>query len=217
VEADEFKDRKAPYAPVSAFQEFLLKIRNVGVPPRVDQRFLQKHSIAAGNEWALLSALKFLGIIGSQGEPTPAYRRLLSSAESEDTLRHLIESAYAPLFEEGGMSKSAADLENYFRVTSSPSQARNAARFFRALCSMAGVSRSDRSALQPITPERAERPAAPPVQVAPASGETGMRELVLRAKASLLEKLPAPQPEWSASEYRAICEQFLEMLRHLDA
>ena len=36
-------------------------------------------------------------------------------------------------------------------------------------------------------------------------------------QANLLEKLPAPDPAWSAAEYQAICDSFLEMLRSLDA
>lgn len=219
LEADEFRSRKAPYAPVSALREFFSKIRNVGVPPRVDQRFLQKHNIAAGNEWSLLSALKFLGVIDSQGEPTSAYRRLLSTDQFEQTLRNLVELAYAPLFEDGGGSMSPDELANYFRVTSSPSQARNAARFFLAVSRMAGMTgssgkprRSERATEEPR--ESAPTVSAQPAPSRPLAGDT--RDIVLRAKAALLEKLPAPQPTWSASEYRAICEQFLEMLRRLD-
>ena len=219
MEADEFKSRKAPYAPVSALREFFSKIRNVGVPARVDQRFLQKHNIAAGNEWSLLSALKFLGVIDRQGEPTAAYRRLLSSDQFEGTLRNLVELAYGPLFEDGGGTMTADELTNYFRVTSSPSQARNAARFFLAVSGMAGMLPSSPRSLRTPVPAAIERekaeatspPASPGVVSSPST-----RDAVLRAKATLLEKLPAPHPAWTAAEYSAICDRFLEMLRHLD-
>ena len=65
-------------------------MRNVGVPPRVDQRFLQKHNIAAGNEWALLSALKFLEIVDEHGVPTHAYRLLQTTDRFENTRIFLV-------------------------------------------------------------------------------------------------------------------------------
>lgn len=224
MEADEFKGRKAPYAPVSALEEFFNKMRNVAVPARVDQRFLQKLSIAAGNEWALLSALKFLGVIDSQGRPTHAYRLLQSSDRFQDTLRHLVQTAYEPVFNAGGLAMSQDDLVNFFRVTSSPSQQRNAARFFRAVCRMAGIEEEGETAGQPLKPAALTPSPAPVSPVLPRFGaeaqavsiDAETRAIVLRAKARLLEKLPAPREDWSATEYESICERFLEMLRHLE-
>lgn len=212
MESEEFKERKAPYAPVSAVEEFLDKMAKVAVPPRVDRAFLQKLNIARGNEWALLSALKFLGVINQQGVPTPAYRRLLSTETQRETLRSLVENGYAQLFEIGGPDMSTTDLVNYFRVASSPSQARNAARFFRAVSELAGLD-------GPAAPERlpqaaSTRPAGQPVSVAPRASDT--QQFLAEAKVRLLDKLPAPRPEWDAADYAAVCQTFLEMLRHLD-
>jgi hypothetical protein len=216
VEASDYKDRKAPYAPVSALIEFLDKIPDKSVPPRVDRGFLQKLNVGLGNEWALLSALKFLGIIDAQGAPTTAYRHLLDSDRREETLRSLVESAYAPLLEMGGLAMDTGDLVNYFRVASSPSQAKNAARFFRAVANMGGEARtrpSGRPQEAVTPPETAEEPARRTQAEASADRDTILAE----AKARLLDKLPAPDPRWSAAEYAAIMDRFLEILQHLDA
>jgi hypothetical protein len=214
MESSDYKDRKAPYAPVSAFVEFLDKIPDKSVPSHVDRTFLQKLNVAAGNEWALLSALKFLGIIDAQGTPTTEYRKLLDSEHRQETLRNLVEGAYAPLLAMGGAAMSNADLVNYFRVASSPSQARNAARFFQSVRRLAGGARHVPVGVVP------DRPTEEPV-VAQAPGvdrPTRDRETILaEAKARLLEKLPAPEPGWSAAEYAAIMDRFLEILQHLDA
>jgi hypothetical protein len=218
VEASDYKDRKAPYAPVSAFVEFLDKITDKSVPARVDRAFLHKLNVGVGNEWALLSALKFLGIIDAQGAPTTAYRHLLDLDRRQETLRSLVDAAYAPLLDMGGMSMDSADLVNYFRVASSPSQARNAARFFRSLMRLAGESAvssgpSSPSVDEPARDSERERPPAPARE-----RDTKDRNTVLaEAKARLLEKLPAPDPRWSAAEYAAIMDRFLEILKHLDA
>lgn len=213
VESSDYKERKAPYAPVSAFLEFLDKIPNKSVPSRVDRNFLQKLNVATGNEWALLSALKFLGIIDAQGTPTTEYRRLLDSEHRQESLRNLVEVAYAPLLAMGGADIGTADLVNYFRVASSPSQARNAARFFQSVMRLAGGTRpAPRVIPEPLTVEASDD------RVLESKRPTGDRDTILaEAKARLLEKLPGPDPRWSAAEYAAIMDRFLEILRHLDS
>jgi hypothetical protein len=211
-------ERRAPYAPVSALREFFERIRDMSAPPRVDRRFLQRLNVASNNEWALLSALKFLGVIDERGAPTHAYRLLQTTDRFQETLRHLVETAYEPLFDLGGAAMSLEDLRNYFRVSSSPSQAKNAARFFREVCEMAGVRGSaTRSTLAQEIVEDAEEIRMPPEEIPPRPAVPGpARDLLLEAKARLLEKLPTPRPDWSAAEYEAICRHFLAMLQHLD-
>lgn len=213
LEASDYKERKAPYAPVSAFTEFLDKIPDKSVPPRVDRSFLQKLNVAIGNEWALLSALKFLGIIDAQAAPTTEYRRLLDNEHRDETLRDLVEKAYAPLLALGGASMDWDDLVNYFRVASSPSQARNAARFFRALLQRTGSSTPPASRPSEA-PHALTRDADRSETKAPKRDSTAV--ILAEAKAKVLEKLPAPDPRWSAAEYAAIMDRFLEILQHLE-
>lgn len=215
VDASDYKDRKAPYAPVSAFVEFLDKIPDKSVPPRVDRPFLQKLNVGLGNEWALLSALKFLGIIDAQGSPTTAYRHLLDSDRRQETLRSLFEAAYAPLLGMGGTSMGSDDLVNYFRIASSPSQAKNAARFFRSVAQLAG----ERAARPAGLREQAQPSdaAQEPARLAEPAASSDRDTILAEAKARLLDKLPAPDPKWSAAEYAAIMDRFLEILHHLDS
>ncbi|HZU14946.1 MAG TPA: DUF5343 domain-containing protein [Chloroflexota bacterium] len=213
MDAEEFKARKAPYAPVSALEEFLERMGNFSVPARVDRNFLQKMSLARGNEWALLSALKFLGIINPQGVPTPAYRRLLG-ADRSDVLRGLVSQAYAPLLDNGGLSMPPDELVAYFRTASSPSQAKNAARFFRAVAEMAGLEgQSERETAERRSPQPATHPLAQP---APSSLPPDVAARLALARAQLLDKLPSPRTDWSAEQHAAIYDQFLEMLRLLE-
>lgn len=217
MDTPEIRGRKAPYAPISALREFFSRIKNVGVPGMVDRKFIQKLNVASNNEWALLSALKFLGVIDDRGEPTHAYRSLQSD-RFEETLRHLVEIAYAPLLEVDGLGMSIEDLENYFRVTSSPSQAKNAARFFRELTRLSRITEVRPAGIREVVGEAALSPAvsSPPRESAlPVTIDEDTRALVLRAKASLVQKLPAPRADWTAAEYESICNSFLQMLEHL--
>jgi hypothetical protein len=211
---EEFSGRKAPYAPISALREFFERIRNVSPPARVDRRFFQKLSVAGSNEWALLSALKFLGIVDDNGVPTAAYRALQTSDRFEHALRELVLNAYKPLFDAGGDDMSVEDLRNYFRVTSSPSQAKNAARFFREVCQLAGLDRPGPSVHRlTVGADPSSAPARPAADRAASSRGD---DAVLQAKIRLLEKMPPYHPEWSPEEYRSICDRFLSMLAHLD-
>src|SRR5450759_2740911 len=85
------------------------------VPEAVDHRFLKKLSVASNNEYALLSALKFLGIIDPRGRPTTSYRALQTVDGFKEALRRLVEQAYKPAFEAGAGDMRNEELIDYFK------------------------------------------------------------------------------------------------------
>ncbi|HEX6506421.1 MAG TPA: DUF5343 domain-containing protein [Chloroflexota bacterium] len=216
-----FADRKAPYAPISALGQFFEKIRDRQLPDQVDHRFLQKLNVASNNEYALLSALKFLGVLDDRGKPTHAYRLLQTTDRFQETLWHLVQTAYKPVFDLGADQWANDDLVNYFRRTSSASQAKNAARFFLAVCNLAGYGRNVQLTSKPAPPPRTDLTStSDDLEEAlnwPAPAGIGRDQIrLLEAKVRLLEKLPEVHPDWSAAEYQAICDSFVTMLRSLD-
>jgi hypothetical protein len=224
VIAGDFAGRRAPYAPISALQRFFVRIRDRQVPDLVDHTFLEKLNVASNNEYALLSALKFLDVVDERGKPTHAYRLLQTTDRFEPTLRHLVETAYKPVFDAGADGWTQEDLVNFFRVSSSASQAKNAARFFYAVCQLAKLNQGDAPPLSERASQSVDRTAG--YTVVPTSGNEGGADArasdpsrngdLLRAKARLLEKLPAADPSWSAAEYQSICDRFVAMLESLD-
>lgn len=218
-----FGGRKAPYAPISSLARFFDRIRDRQVPEMVDHNFLSRLNVAHNNEYALLSALKFLGVVSDGGRPTTAYRSLQTTHEFKDTLWGLVQLSYKPVFEAGAETFDLDDLVNFFRVSSSPSQAKNAARFFRAVCELAG--HTPWAGPTPAVYEPSSRTAHSRLETASEPGEGRVTSAALAplppisalaAKADLLSKLPAPHPDWPAETYLDICNRFLEMLRHLD-
>jgi Family of unknown function (DUF5343) len=131
--------RAAPYASARSLREFLQRIQGLGVPARVDREYLRRLSVARNNEWSLLSALKFIGVLTPQGAPTQNYRFLQTTDRRQPTLAGLVTSAYGDLITAGGLTMDQEDLRNYFRLASSASQAKNAARFFREVAEMSGL------------------------------------------------------------------------------
>jgi hypothetical protein len=222
--AGEFETRRAPYAPISALRLFFERIRDRQAPEVVDQRYLAKLNVASKNEYALISALKFLDILDDRGKPTHSYRLLQTTDRFQTTLQHLVLTAYKPVFDLGAHNWPLEDLVNYFRVNSSASQAKNAARFFHAVCALAGFDEEQpgdpdrRPVVEDPTPSVAEatESAQVPAVSSPVQKPGPVSDVVLGAKARLVEKLPVANPSWSASEYAAICETFLGMMRNLD-
>jgi len=174
----------------------------MNAPRRVDRQFLQRLGVARNNEWALLSTLKWLGVVEEDGSPALAYRNLQSSETFQATLQALVLDAYAPLFEAGGQAMSAEELRDYFAAKSSPSQAKNAARFFREIREMAGLEEMAwrRPSREPATCTPVLSPQSP-----------GLAQ----ARATLMEKFPPANASWSASDYVDVCNRFLDMLRVL--
>lgn len=212
-----FSRRKAPYAPISALREFFERMRNSSVPQKIDKKYLERFNIAPGNEWALLSALKFLGVIDDRGAPAAAYIPLLTSDRFESTLASLVKEAYADLIQNGGLTMSGDDLANYFRVASSASQARNAARFFREVSQLAGLapdthqSQTVLTQTSPVVRERSTRGAAL------STAETLEAPATPRSlKAEILSRLPPPNPAWSAADYIEVYDRILRLLEHAD-
>ncbi|HEX8918469.1 MAG TPA: DUF5343 domain-containing protein [Chloroflexota bacterium] len=214
--------RKAPYAPIVALREFFERMRDMSPPARIDRRFIQKMNVASNNEWALLSALKFLGVVDERGVPTHAYRLLQTTDRFQDTLAHLVRQSYADLFASGIHRRGTDELRDYFRLTSSPSQARNATRFFREVCALAGMEgdqiegadRSDRPSGRRAEPESGTLDRVG--ENAPASNEWKSVDELVAAKIRLIDKLPAARDEWGAGDYAEICRHFAHMIQELN-
>jgi hypothetical protein len=234
VRGGEFGGRRAPYAPISALAKFFDRIRDRQIPDRVDHNYLSKLNVAHNNEYALLSALKFLGVVDEHGTPTMVYKNLQTTQAFRHTLWHLVTVAYKPLFNVGAEAWGLEEQINFFRVSSSASQAKNAARFFRAVCDLAGHRPWDD--IDPASPDvhlremhvelSSDAPSPPPpydLHRGPASlspngsgADHHASPAQIDAKAELLAKLPPPRLDWSAEQYLQICDRFLQMLQHLD-
>jgi hypothetical protein len=111
---DEIQESRAPAAPYTAFSSVKTAVRQMkehGIPSRVDRSVLTNFSGAVTSQ--VMTALKFLSLIDSEGRPGNGLKSLVDAIDSESdwpkALAQVLQYAYAPLF--------AADLQ-----TASPSQ-----------------------------------------------------------------------------------------------
>lgn len=136
------RKRKAPYISISALMGFLDHIRYVSTPKKVDTGLLQDYGVSKGNVFALLSAIKFLGLVDGSGKPTPAFSSLQTMGdEFRSNLREIVENAYADLFARLDVSRDSREhIRNYFARNYSVSQSERATSLFLDLCREAGIS-----------------------------------------------------------------------------
>lgn len=133
--------RNAPYVSATALSQFFDHIRYVTTPKKVDAGLLLDYGISKGNVFALVSALKFLGLIDNGGKPTPAFGSLqVMGEEFVSNLREVVNTAYDDLFARLDVSRDSREhIRNYFARNYSPSQSDKATILFLDLCKEANI------------------------------------------------------------------------------
>jgi hypothetical protein len=136
------KGAAPPYGPTTGTIQALQLMRKT-TPSKVDGDFLRAHKIAPGNEYKVVGALRFLGLIDDNGMPMEK-SRLLKTMGSTFTLalQEIVRSAYRELFHYLDIKKATRDdVYNYFITESKlgTEMAAKAARFFITLCRMAQI------------------------------------------------------------------------------
>ncbi len=138
---------KPPYISPIWVARFLEKARKVKVTT-LDSEFIKTYEIAPpGNEGKVVTALKFFGVVHSDGsvdQDILTGLRLEGDAHKAK-LKEVIEKAYSKLFSELDVAKcDSATLRNYFigqKMTQSI--AKGAATLFVFLCNEAGIGLSE--------------------------------------------------------------------------
>lgn len=141
--------RNAPYVAAKALNSFFERIKFVSTPEKIDSGLLLDYGIPKGNVFALISAIKFLGLVDEEGIPTPAFKSLQVTGEEFITaLKKIIYDAYSDLFSKLDISKDSRDhIRNYFARNYSNAKAGDSANIFLSLCRMAQIPISEE--LQP--------------------------------------------------------------------
>jgi hypothetical protein len=100
VSSEQAKSRTTPpYTSYRTFKTFLHDLHEEGVPSRIDRSVLTRFSGVVGTQ--LMHALRFLGLIADQGQPTERLIGLASAHGAPDwsgKLLELLRREYAPMF-----------------------------------------------------------------------------------------------------------------------
>lgn len=202
-----------PYVPYRTFQTFLEFLLDEGIPERIDKTVWgPRFSGSSGTQ--LMTALKVLRLVDPEGHPSEELD-VLVHAEGEDRrvlLRRILERFYVPVFELDLARASKGQFHEAFRSfgTKEGVLTKCEAFFIRA-AQAAGIELSkritagrhgsskarasatpQRQRAASVTPQVAEKPAAPVVAETVVSAGSEKLELADR----ILAKYPDFDPSW---------------------
>lgn len=151
-----------PYGPTTGTIQALQMMRKATPATKVDGDFLRANKIAPGNEYKVVGALRFLGVIDDDGRLTEKSRALKTVGSAFTlALQDIIHSAYRALFRYLDINKASKDdIYNYFITEArlGAEMAAKAARFFITLCRMAQIELNTETI---ATPRSANRKGTP--------------------------------------------------------
>lgn len=194
--------RTPPYVDYHAFTVFLDAVR-IGLPERVDTKYLEQTKVTKSAHRMLIMALRSLGLIDLDNKPTLLLTSLVKEGdELARNLQELAKTTYADLFtrkEEIELNNKSA-VSRYFQETYkiSPYTANSCATFFIRL--------SRDTKLLPGKNERVKVESEPKLKG---------RDL-LNAKIELLRKLPDFKSGWLPQDVQAVLQQFERLLSCLE-
>jgi hypothetical protein len=131
-----------PYGPTRGTLQSLQLLRRT-TPPRIDSDFLRVNKIAPGNEYKVVGALRFLGLIDDEGRPTDSSRLLKTKGPTYTlALQDIVKNAYSGVFHKLKLKDITRDgIYNYFVTEGGlgAEMATKATRFLIRLCRLAEI------------------------------------------------------------------------------
>ncbi len=131
-----------PYGPTRGTLQSLQLLRRT-TPPRIDSDFLRVNKIAPGNEYKVVGALRFLGLIDDDSRPTDSSRLLKTKGATYTlALQEIVRNAYSGVFHRMKPKEITRDgIYNYFVTEGGlgAEMATKATRFLIRLCRLAEI------------------------------------------------------------------------------
>lgn len=131
-----------PYGPTKGMIQGLQLMQRM-TPAKVDGNLLRSHRVAPGNEYKVVGALRFLGLIDGGGKPTEKSRPLKTrGAAFILALQDIVRAAYRELFQHLDSDELSPErIYNYFVTEAGlgAEMATKATRFLVGLCQLAEI------------------------------------------------------------------------------
>jgi hypothetical protein len=172
-----------PYGPTRGTLQSLQLLRRT-TPVRIDSDFLRVNRIAPGNEYKVVGALKFLGLIDDDGRPTESSRMLKTKGATYTlALQDIVRTAYSGAFNKLKPNQITRDsIYNHFVTEGGlgAEMATKATRFLIRLCRLAEIEIAPdaaQTATRGKRRPRSQRQAYRLPQAEAASGDNGQKSL----------------------------------------
>ena len=120
MESEETSRPNPPYIPLMTLDNFVGKLKATVVPPIIDSSLTQ--TLSGGMSGALMSALRFLGLIESGGKVLPSLKELVAAHGTESypmVLAGIIDNGYADIVGDLDLATATPNmLDDKFRKNS---------------------------------------------------------------------------------------------------
>src|ERR1700736_3709190 len=111
---------KPAYIPLIALEDFIERLRATGIPAVIDSDLTQ--TMSGGTASALMSALRFLGLVDQSGTPQDSLRKLVAAYDTDrwkDVFGDLVDRAYATIIGDLDLTTATRSmLDDRFRNNS---------------------------------------------------------------------------------------------------
>lgn len=172
-----------PYAPPTAVVGVIRQLRNRGLTEPVTSSSLQQVGVSPGNAARTLQTLRFLGLVGDEGNITNTFKRLKQAKTDEypATLAEVLHGTYHSVFNVVDPAEDEMiQIEDAFRLFEPSKQRGRMVTLFLGLCHEAELVPEDRAPkVQPqprqqrstgqrtkrtTPPEKSRQPEQPPAE-----------------------------------------------------
>ncbi|HEY3657142.1 MAG TPA: DUF5343 domain-containing protein [Steroidobacteraceae bacterium] len=111
---------KPAYIPLIALDNFIERLRATGIPVAIDSNLTQ--TMSGGTASALMSALRFLGLVDPSGTPQDSLRKLVAAYDTDrwkEVFGELVDRAYADIIGDLDLTTATRSmLDDRFRKNS---------------------------------------------------------------------------------------------------
>ena len=111
---------KPAYIPLIALDSFIARLKATGIPVAIDSNLTQ--TMSGGTASALLSALRFLGLVDLSGTPQDSLRKLVAAYDTDrwkEVFGDLVDRAYADIIGDLDLTTATRSmLDDRFRKNS---------------------------------------------------------------------------------------------------
>ena len=200
-----------------------MKGLRIAIPPeRIDSSYLNSLGLVRDSRRTILSALRFLRLVGADYSPTPALIRLaeLEGSEYVRELEGIVRQGYALLFDETDIQRSTTrdQLSGYFRRQGIKGETvRKCASFFINIAEEANIPLSPHISGVTKRGEPSQR-GRQRKRASPSDYVPARRTISRDSKEQLLiDKFPSFDPTWSDEVKIKWFDDFAELMRRVSS
>jgi hypothetical protein len=138
-------------------EEFLSKIRQIGVPSKTTYKWLESVGFKSTNDRSLIRVLKFIGFIDDSRSPTELWQKYRGK-NHQQILAQGVQQGYRELFEiyPDAHERSSEELESYFSTQSTAGKQviSKTVSTFQTLCGLADFKSAVPTATELVMPTK---------------------------------------------------------------